>query len=102
MTVDSEREVLAQILAEAYSATHYRDAHLRGADAILAAGYRRQESESTVWRDRDGNVWREGENNTTVDWLILDDPGGPVMLSREQVIADHGPLTPVFEALAES
>jgi hypothetical protein len=37
-----EREALATVLASAYSASPYRDAHLRGADAILAAGYRRQ------------------------------------------------------------
>jgi len=38
---DDEREALAEVLARAYSASPYRDAHLRGADAILAAGYRK-------------------------------------------------------------
>lgn len=37
----TEREELAEVLARAYSASPYRDAHLRGADAILAAGYRK-------------------------------------------------------------
>jgi len=37
----TEREELAEALARAYSASPYRDAHLRGADAILAAGYRK-------------------------------------------------------------
>jgi hypothetical protein len=32
----SERNAIAEVLARAYNASPYRDAHLRGADAVLA------------------------------------------------------------------
>jgi hypothetical protein len=48
-STDDEREALATVLASAYNASPYRDAHLRGADAILAAGYRRQGPITDEW-----------------------------------------------------
>jgi hypothetical protein len=64
---DDEREALATVLASAYNASPYRDAHLRGADAILAAGYHRQEPITDAQVEAALGVWLHNEGLTDHD-----------------------------------